>query len=481
MKRFISFLLVIIIILVNVYIFEPDMVEGWAVKIADCASDLLTPPEPVLSESDGELPASAQPEEKYVVVLDPGHGGSDPGAVSSATGQREADINLALARQLSELLHSSGRVKVYMTRGELAQDKSMTLAQRVEFAAKKKADLLIALHCNATFPDYTGSEVYVSGRCAQPCVQRARLLGENLLARLGQQGLNRRGLFFRMSQAGFVDSKKQAYDYYGVVRMATELDICSVLLEHCYLNEADSGFYSDDSAIEKLAQADARAILDFLEIPAQGTQVTVPELPGAGGGDANGDGAVDGGDVSLAVNALMCRADLPDSAGYSAADINGSGVLEVCDLIALKAIGEGGAPVLEDAGKTVRMTVSADTAKFSPGDTVTVSVQLGDWQKLSAAAGSIDYNPALFDFIGCDGETDGVELEEDGNYGLVRFCAPGGGVDGEIIELSFKLRMRGKSADERLSINVNCYSAASREGDVIKSFAPDCQSIYIDI
>jgi len=81
---------------------------------------------------------------KYVVVIDPGHGGHDPGA--RYYGVKEKDINLEVARKLYYYLSHDPRFKVYMTR---KGDYFVSLAGRQKFTAKVGADLFISIHSNA--------------------------------------------------------------------------------------------------------------------------------------------------------------------------------------------------------------------------------------------------------------------------------------------------------------------------------------------
>ncbi len=80
-----------------------------------------------------------------IIVIDPGHGGKDPGAV--AYGLKEKDVNLKIAKALKRILEKDKRFKVYLTRNS---DKFISLYRRTLFAIKKRADLFISIHCNAS-------------------------------------------------------------------------------------------------------------------------------------------------------------------------------------------------------------------------------------------------------------------------------------------------------------------------------------------
>ena len=81
---------------------------------------------------------------KRIIVLDPGHGGADPGA-ASIKGIYEKYITLAAAREFKTHLEQTGRYKVLLTR---TRDIFVKLRERVEFTRDAKADLFISLHAD---------------------------------------------------------------------------------------------------------------------------------------------------------------------------------------------------------------------------------------------------------------------------------------------------------------------------------------------
>jgi N-acetylmuramoyl-L-alanine amidase len=83
------------------------------------------------------------PANSNIVVLDPGHGGQDPGAV--ANGIREKDVNLSIALELERVLKSRG-VRVELTR---RTDVYLTLAARTEIANRLNAEVFVSIHANA--------------------------------------------------------------------------------------------------------------------------------------------------------------------------------------------------------------------------------------------------------------------------------------------------------------------------------------------
>lgn len=97
---------------------------------------------------------------QIIVVLDPGHGGEDPGA-SGASGLHEKNVVLAIARECKKALEQMG-YKVYMTRNE---DVFIPLRVRVAKARALKADAFISIHADAfTSPAARGTGVYALSR-----------------------------------------------------------------------------------------------------------------------------------------------------------------------------------------------------------------------------------------------------------------------------------------------------------------------------
>jgi len=95
---------------------------------------------------------------KYKVVIDPGHGGSDPGAVG-VNGLRETDVVLDVSKNVSEFLTKKG-VRTILTR---ESERTLDLQPRVIKANNSKADIFVSIHANATRgkrKDVNGLETY---------------------------------------------------------------------------------------------------------------------------------------------------------------------------------------------------------------------------------------------------------------------------------------------------------------------------------
>lgn len=101
------------------------------------------------------------------IVLDPGHGGSDPGCISPS-GLKEKDVALDLARRLKNLLETQGKFEVFLTR---EGDLTLPLEKRTAFANQKGADLFISIHLNASpRKNRTGVETFYLNFSPDPAV-----------------------------------------------------------------------------------------------------------------------------------------------------------------------------------------------------------------------------------------------------------------------------------------------------------------------
>lgn len=112
----------------------------------------LQPPLPQRAQKPAEKAAKSY---KPIIVIDPGHGGNDSGAVKN--GAVEKDVVLAFAKVLRDKLEATGRYKVQMTRDT---DVFIPLSDRVDFAEKNKAALFIAVHADYAQNKARGATIY---------------------------------------------------------------------------------------------------------------------------------------------------------------------------------------------------------------------------------------------------------------------------------------------------------------------------------
>ena len=101
---------------------------------------------------------------RRVIVIDPGHGGVDPGTISPITGTKEKNVVLAFGKELARQLRATGRYDVHMTR---STDRFIKLRERVAMARRWGADLFISIHANSiSHPNVHGLSVYTLSETA---------------------------------------------------------------------------------------------------------------------------------------------------------------------------------------------------------------------------------------------------------------------------------------------------------------------------
>ena len=129
------------------------------------------------------------PHEIYdkIVVIDAGHGGSDPGTIAEDV--YESDIDLAIAGYLRDYLEASG-VHVYMTR---SVDTNVTLESRVNLANSVKADAFISVHCNSARyknQTYSGTQLLFNDQDeSKASLELAKLCMEGVTQYFGSERL----------------------------------------------------------------------------------------------------------------------------------------------------------------------------------------------------------------------------------------------------------------------------------------------------
>ena len=202
---------------------------------------------------------AADDEGNFVIVLDPGHGGNDPGT-SSSSGIIEAQVNYKLAIYAKEELEKYEGVKVYLTRYNTCP----SIRERAEFARDYNADLLISLHINSGASSARGAEIWVTqDNTKVEYYEKSKEVGYKILEKISQVGLKNNGVSTRSGQPNEWYPSGVVKDYYGIIRYAMDFDIRSLLVEHCYAsNSLDCEYINSDEKIKKLAIADAQGIAE---------------------------------------------------------------------------------------------------------------------------------------------------------------------------------------------------------------------------
>ncbi|MDV3458120.1 N-acetylmuramoyl-L-alanine amidase [Sphingomonas sp. HF-S4] len=231
--------------------------------------------------SSARLPRVYGDADRPLVVIDAGHGGHDPGAISGDGNLREKDVTLAVATAIKDALLASGRVRVALTRED---DRFLVLQERYGLARRLKADLFISVHCDsAGNPDATGATVYTLSEVASD-KEAARLAARenkadilagvdlgvaspdisSILIDLTQrETMNMSANFARLlgREAQPLIPIKAQYHRMASLIVLKAPDMPSVLFETGYIsNAADAAFLASGEGQRKVAQSVRKAV-----------------------------------------------------------------------------------------------------------------------------------------------------------------------------------------------------------------------------
>lgn len=167
-----------------------DTRETVAAEPVDAGATMaLGPASPAAPLPLPEISGASDPD-RPLVVIDPGHGGRDPGAISPFEDLREEDVTLSISRAIRDALAQSGRVRVALTRDG---DRYLGLEDRYEIARRLRADLFISVHADAAPHNdlARGATIYTLSEVASD--REAALLAEreNGAARIGGADFSR--------------------------------------------------------------------------------------------------------------------------------------------------------------------------------------------------------------------------------------------------------------------------------------------------
>ncbi|MDR1001787.1 MAG: N-acetylmuramoyl-L-alanine amidase [Oscillospiraceae bacterium] len=403
--------------------------------------------------------------EQLIIVLDPGHGGSDYGARSVDGKYSERELNLKMAKALEKELKKNSRFKVYITRGDLADNEKLSINDRMTYAGNVKADIFLCMHNNANFSANSGAECYVTASTATGLREPSYNLGNELMRSLGENGSRKRGVMFRISQAGDVSKKGEPDDYYAVIRMGTQMGMISLLLEHGYMNDLDLPLVNTDKKIAQLAKREAEALARFANGELNKSYSAAPT------GDTNKDGKVNDKDIDNAVDSVLCDGKFLQGDSYDTADFNENGLIDAADLLYLynKANGDDAA-FSGTLLKNVKTEISAPkSAKAGGKITVTATVSLAD--KFNAACGTVDYNTELLTVSNITPGDKAILVDSDEDMGLLHYCLLSGdkAVSEIKITVEFEISAKavtGSATHKRLSVNHSLYSIAKNGGKI---------------
>lgn len=215
------------------------------------------------------------------VLLDPGHGGADPGAIGP-TGLHEADVTVDVARRAAKALAKDG-ITVVVTRDD---DRTVSLEQRAALANASAADLFVSLHCNAadnrskrgveTYVLDTGSDVVANRVAAREnatslaaSTEIGTILASLRLSDHSKSSTRLAELLQRAALASLKPSYPEAHDG-GIHRagfyVLVGARMPSVLFEMSYISNAEEeSKLREDGYRQRMAEGVANAVRAYRE------------------------------------------------------------------------------------------------------------------------------------------------------------------------------------------------------------------------
>lgn len=238
---------------------------------------------------------SSTPKKKKIIVLDPGHGGHDPGAVGP-NGLYEKDVVLDIALKLKKLLAAEGPAEVHLTRDK---DVFIPLPQRTAIANSKNADLFVSVHANAStrknahgietyFLNWTDDEesMKVAARENRITLSQMKKIKGGLddldmilsdLKRDHKRDESKK--LAHLIQYSLIDDLKRSYDHVANLKVKWALfyvlfgaQMPSVLVEVSFIsNPVEEKYLSRDSYRKDIARSIASGIGKYLSAPDSGS------------------------------------------------------------------------------------------------------------------------------------------------------------------------------------------------------------------
>ena len=209
---------------------------------------------------DARRTTSTLQDGKLVVALDPGHGGSDSGAVNEDKGLQEKNLTLKIAQYCKLELEQYFGIDVYMTR---TSDEYVGLEERVNRAIAAGSDVFVSIHINSAGGN--GAEVWVPNDSSWygDLHDVGWDLGNKVLSKLVALGLADRGVKFDdyIENGGLFYPDGSPADGFSVIRNSRKNGIPGIIVEHAFIDNAENAaFLQSDDNLKKLGMADAEGI-----------------------------------------------------------------------------------------------------------------------------------------------------------------------------------------------------------------------------
>ncbi|MEG1847654.1 MAG: N-acetylmuramoyl-L-alanine amidase [Lachnospiraceae bacterium] len=223
---------------------------------------------PILMLATPLFADAKQAKENVIVVIDPGHGGTNLGA-QPIDGNLEKNMTMITALAMKAELEKYDGVTVYLTR---TSDVTMSLEERAVAAQSVNADFLFSIHYNLSAShNFYGSEVW------------AQSTGENYTKgyAVGKLLLDEYKTYFNTYDRGVkVKLNKKGGEYYGILRTTSERAIPAVIVEHCHLDhQNDIGYANTIQKLQAFGLADATAVAKYFGLASPALGVDYADYP----------------------------------------------------------------------------------------------------------------------------------------------------------------------------------------------------------
>ena len=222
---------------------------------------------------------------KFLIVIDAGHGGKDPGTIGNSKQTQEKDLTLSYALALKNILEKNSSYRVLLTRDK---DYFIPLKKRVEIARKAKADIFISMHINwVDNPEISGLSIYTlseksSDKQAELLAQkenRADIISginfsgassdimKTLIAMSQRNSMNQSSQFanlaIRIAKKNNISTLQNTHRFAGFA-VLTAPDMASVLLELGYIsNQKEEELLNQKEYKEKIINSLSEAIDEY--------------------------------------------------------------------------------------------------------------------------------------------------------------------------------------------------------------------------
>ena len=250
----------------RIFMGEPALLNRDALWVSKL--DLIKNVIPIFRPGDYAVQLPPPPR---TIVIDPGHGGTDPGKQNLRLKLDEKDLTLDVSLRLKRLLEQRG-YRVLMTRTtdkRFSNNPIIDLPMRVDFANKESADLYLSIHFNAVDHDpqrVTGTETYVFTPqfeiSTQP-EQEKKMIGEHYPGNQQDFANALFGYHLHRQLIGELKGSDRGYKRYRLAVLRT-LHCPGALVEAAYLsNDAEARKLATPEFREKIAEALAAGIRDY--------------------------------------------------------------------------------------------------------------------------------------------------------------------------------------------------------------------------